>query len=43
MSYRVAVLAGDGIGQEVVAAATRVLDAAAERGGFGFEWREFGP
>ncbi|MPY82447.1 MAG: tartrate dehydrogenase [Actinophytocola sp.] len=41
MSYRVAVLAGDGIGQEVVAAARCVLDAVAERGGFGFEWREF--
>jgi tartrate dehydrogenase/decarboxylase/D-malate dehydrogenase len=40
-TYRIAVIAGDGIGQEVTPAAMAVLDAAAERAGFGFEWQEF--
>ncbi|MHC1626403.1 MAG: isocitrate/isopropylmalate dehydrogenase family protein [Methanoculleaceae archaeon] len=39
--YPVAVIPGDGIGPEVIAAGRRVLDAAAERFGFGIEWREF--
>ena len=41
VTYHVAVLPGDGIGPEVVAAAQRVLDDAAERFGFRFDWQEF--
>ncbi len=41
MNYRVAVIPGDGIGQEVVTAARRVLDAAGHQGGFEFEWTTF--
>ncbi len=37
-AYRVAVIPGDGIGPEVIAAAQRVLDDAASRYGFRFEW-----
>jgi tartrate dehydrogenase/decarboxylase/D-malate dehydrogenase len=40
-TYRIAVIAGDGIGQEVTPAAIAVLEAAARRAGFGFEWQEF--
>jgi len=40
-TYRIAVIAGDGIGQEVTPAAISVLDAAASRGGFRFEWQHF--
>jgi tartrate dehydrogenase/decarboxylase / D-malate dehydrogenase len=40
-TYRIAVIPGDGIGNEVVPAAIRVLDAAAARGGFRFEWQHF--
>src|ERR1051325_10794120 len=40
-TYRIAVIAGDGIGQEVTPAAIAVLDAAAARGGFSFEWQDF--
>ena len=40
-TYRVAVIPGDGIGHEVVPAAIRVLEAAAERSGFGLEWEHF--
>ncbi len=36
--FRVAVIAGDGIGPEVTAAAQRVLEAIGERFGFGFDW-----
>jgi tartrate dehydrogenase/decarboxylase/D-malate dehydrogenase len=39
--YTVAVIPGDGIGNEVVPAAIRVLDAAAARSGFGLRWRHF--
>src|SRR5262249_17001560 len=39
--YRIAVIAGDGVGQEVTPAAIAVLEAAAARAGFGFEWQEF--
>ncbi len=39
--YRVAVLPGDGIGPEVVSQAVRVLEAAAERHGFGTEARYY--
>jgi tartrate dehydrogenase/decarboxylase / D-malate dehydrogenase len=40
-TYRIAAIAGDGIGQEVTPAAISVLDAAAARGGFRFEWQPF--
>ena len=40
-THRIAVIAGDGIGQEVTPAAIEVLDAAAARGGFRFEWAHF--
>ncbi len=39
--YRVAVIPGDGIGQEVVPEGMRVLDAAARRYGFAFRWDSF--
>ncbi len=39
-TYRLAVVPGDGIGPEVVAAGRRVLDRTAELFGFAFEWRE---
>ncbi len=38
--YRIATIPGDGVGPEVVAAARRVLDAAAERFGFDVGWSE---
>jgi tartrate dehydrogenase/decarboxylase/D-malate dehydrogenase len=34
-TYRIAVIAGDGIGKEVVPAGIEVLRIAAEQGGFG--------
>jgi isocitrate dehydrogenase (NAD+) len=37
MTHRVTLVPGDGIGPEIVAAATRVLDAT----GVGFEWEEY--
>jgi tartrate dehydrogenase/decarboxylase/D-malate dehydrogenase len=41
-NYEIAVIPGDGIGKEVVPAALRVLDAAAQiDGGFSFKWTEF--
>src|SRR2546421_12348907 len=40
-TFRVAVIAGDGIGKEVVAEGIRVLEAAGQRFGFAWEWREF--
>ena len=40
-NYRVAVIAGDGIGREVVPEGIVVLEAAARCYGFGLEWREF--
>jgi hypothetical protein len=39
--YRIGSIPGDGIGPETVAVARRVLEVAAENGGFGLEWREF--
>ena len=39
--YRVAVIAGDGIGREVVPEGIAAMEAAARRYGFGLEWREF--
>jgi tartrate dehydrogenase/decarboxylase/D-malate dehydrogenase len=40
-TYRIAVIAGDGIGQEVTPAAISVLEAAAKRTGFALAWQEF--
>src|SRR6185503_4238551 len=40
-TYNIAVIPGDGIGQEVVPAATAVLEAVAARAGFRFEWQHF--
>lgn len=37
-SFRVTFIPGDGIGPEISEATRRVLEAAAERGGFRFEW-----
>jgi tartrate dehydrogenase/decarboxylase / D-malate dehydrogenase len=39
--YRVAVVAGDGIGREVVPQGMAVLEAAARRHGFALDWQEF--
>ncbi|MFY1632938.1 tartrate dehydrogenase [Solwaraspora sp. WMMB335] len=39
--YDIAVLAGDGIGQEVVPAAIACLDVVAERHGCAFDWRPY--
>ncbi len=40
-SYKIAVIAGDGIGQEVMPEGIRVVDAAAKRSGLRFEWEPF--
>ncbi len=40
-TYRIAVIAGDGIGKEVVPEGMRVLEAAGGVFGIDFEWREF--
>ena len=40
-TYRIAVIPGDGIGQEVIPVGIRVLDAAAGRFGFGLTWERF--
>jgi tartrate dehydrogenase/decarboxylase/D-malate dehydrogenase len=40
-NYRVAVIAGDGIGREVVPEGMAALETAARRYGFALEWREF--
>jgi tartrate dehydrogenase/decarboxylase / D-malate dehydrogenase len=40
-SYRIAVIQGDGIGNEVIPAAIRVLEAAGERGHVHFAWEHF--
>src|SRR5919199_3304102 len=39
--HDIAVIPGDGIGGEVVPAAQRVLERAAERHGFGFRWHSY--
>ena len=36
-THRVAVIPGDGIGQEVIPAALTVLETVASRGGFSFD------
>ncbi len=40
-AYKIAVIAGDGIGREVVPEGIRVLEAAGRRFGFSCAWREF--
>jgi tartrate dehydrogenase/decarboxylase/D-malate dehydrogenase len=40
-THRIAVIAGDGIGKEVVPEGLRVLDAAASRFGLALQWNEF--
>jgi tartrate dehydrogenase/decarboxylase/D-malate dehydrogenase len=40
-SFRVAVIPGDGIGNEVVPAGEEVLEAAARRFGFALDWQHF--
>jgi tartrate dehydrogenase/decarboxylase / D-malate dehydrogenase len=40
--FNIAVIAGDGIGKEVVPEGIRVLEAAAQRFGFQWNWRPFG-
>ncbi len=40
-NYRIAVIAGDGIGREVVPEGIRVLEAAARRFDFSFSWQHF--
>ncbi|MFL5720236.1 MAG: 3-isopropylmalate dehydrogenase [Chloroflexota bacterium] len=40
-TYRVATIAGDGVGPEVVGAARRVLNAAGARFGFSVDWSDF--
>ena len=39
--FKIATIPGDGVGPEVVAAARRVVDAAADRFGFEVEWSEY--
>jgi tartrate dehydrogenase/decarboxylase/D-malate dehydrogenase len=39
--HRVAVIPGDGIGQEVIPAAMTVLEAVAPQSGFSFDFVEF--
>jgi tartrate dehydrogenase/decarboxylase/D-malate dehydrogenase len=41
MTYRVAVISGDGIGNEVVPAGQQVMEAVARRFGFQLEWQHF--
>lgn len=41
MTYRVALIPGDGIGKEVVPEGQRVLEAAGQRFGFDWRWTEF--
>src|SRR6266403_1578678 len=40
-TFSIAVIAGDGIGKEVVPEGIRVLEAAGKRFGFQFRWQEF--
>ncbi|NYT02109.1 MAG: isocitrate/isopropylmalate dehydrogenase family protein [Methanosarcinales archaeon] len=41
MKYKVPVIPGDGIGPEIIAEGEKVLEAAAEKHGFGIEWTEY--
>jgi len=40
-NYRIAVIAGDGIGREVMPEGVTAMEAAARAYGFGFQWHEF--
>jgi 3-isopropylmalate dehydrogenase len=40
-TYQIAVVAGDGIGPEVIGETRKVLERAGQKFGFSFEWREF--
>jgi tartrate dehydrogenase/decarboxylase / D-malate dehydrogenase len=40
-TYRIAVIAGDGIGREVIPAGIEALEAAGRRFGFSFDWTPF--
>jgi 3-isopropylmalate dehydrogenase len=40
VTYRIALIPGDGVGPEVVAGAVHVLEAVGRRFGFGFAWQE---
>jgi tartrate dehydrogenase/decarboxylase/D-malate dehydrogenase len=40
-NYQIAVIAGDGIGKEVVPEGQRIVEAAARRFGFSVDWSEF--
>src|SRR5262252_730621 len=40
-NYRIAVIAGDGIGREVMPEGIAAMEAAARAHGFGFQWHEF--
>src|SRR5207244_4714786 len=40
-NYRIAVIAGDGIGREVMPQGVAAMEAAARAYGFGFQWQEF--
>jgi len=40
-SYSIAVVAGDGIGKEVIPPALEVLEACGERFGVSFQWKHF--
>src|SRR6202790_4836874 len=40
-TFNIAVIAGDGIGKEVVPEGIRVLEAAGKHFGFQFNWHEF--
>ena len=39
--HRIAVIPGDGIGQEVIPPTLALLEACGERFGIGFEWTHF--
>jgi tartrate dehydrogenase/decarboxylase / D-malate dehydrogenase len=40
-TYNIAVIAGDGVGKQVVPEGIRVLEAAGKRFGFQFHWHHF--
>src|SRR5450756_2940684 len=40
-TYKIPVIAGDGIGPEVIAEGKKVLEAAGENYGFNIEWKEY--
>ena len=41
VQYKIPVIAGDGIGPEVIAEGKKVLDAASEKHGFELEWIDY--